>query len=271
MIDTPFPLDQVHWGSFHSWKGEYPSAAGRYFGGGLSWSGNEFKEAKTATRQVLSHVAPRRNSQPEHQLKFGEEGYNQGKIDAEDTIARINNAINSGQLGMPPGGKVIIYLDVELNVQVTPAFWAGFANLVNVYRAGPTTPFTAGIYTPFVSSANGKYLPQVAVRDCLDRANLNWPDAVSLCAGFWASSLEPCGVCSQPAYVPNWDRLGSYSQPYKQATHPILNYVWQYAKYESCVGSGPGECGYPGFANGQKVNFDSRGTTGATNLMLEIV
>lgn len=71
--------------------------------------------------------------------------------------------------------------------------------------------------------------------------------------------------------MPNWDRLGSYSQPYKQATHPILNYVWQYAKYESCVGSGPGECGYPEFAHGQKVNFDSTGTTGAANLMLEIV
>ena len=77
------------------------------------------------------------------------------------TLSRgFNNAINQGHLGMPPGGNVIIYLDVELNVQVTPAFWAGFANVVNVYRAGPHHAFTAGIYTPFVRARTVNILPK---------------------------------------------------------------------------------------------------------------
>lgn len=270
MIDTANYLTQVQWRNLHAWKGEFPSAAGRYFGGGLSWGDSEFTRAKADTFGALTRVAPLRASEKDHQLTPYEDGFRLGQRDAEDTIARINNAINQGQLKMPAGENVIIYLDVEPDVQITPAFWAGFADLINHYRAGPTTPFTAGIYTKFVANAEGKYVPQYAVRACLDRSDLNWPNAASLCVGFWTSEPEPCDACISPTYTPDWSRLGSYSQPYDNATFPIANYLWQYAEHNSCVGFGPGQCGQPGFANGENVDFDTSGTTGAENLMLVI-
>jgi hypothetical protein len=278
MIDTVSYLDQIRWSDLQSWKGEYPLAAGRYFGGGYSWSGTEFTSAKASTGQVLTRVAPIRASEPADQATSGTPGHNLGISAAHDTIARINNAIDQGQLAIPPAGNVIIYLDVEPGTMIEPAFWAGFANTVNTHTIGPDTPFTAGIYTQFVANPSGLYLPQATVQRCLDTAYANWPDVISLCAGFWSAnpSASPsespvsCAACSDPTYTPNWDVFEAYSQPYEGATFPIPIYLWQYAELQVCTGSKAGDCNHPGFAGGQPVDFDSTGTTGAANLMLEI-
>lgn len=49
VVDTTTPLNEFNWPDLYSWKGAYPEFAGRYFGGGYTWSDSEFTSTKSST------------------------------------------------------------------------------------------------------------------------------------------------------------------------------------------------------------------------------
>ena len=260
MVDTTSYLNDIDWAAFYAWKPQYPGAAGRYFGGGYTWSGSEFTDARASTGGVLTRVAPIRACQPSRQETAGSTGYGYGQADAQDTMTRIGNAITAGQLSVPSGGGAIVWLDVEANVGLTPAYWAGFANELNL-----TFDYAAGIYTQFVNNGSGVYYPQASVQAALNASYNDWSNADSLCAGLWTSEPEPCSGCA-PDGAPEWSVLGTYTQPYQGSNYPITNYIFQYAEYGGCTTT----CGVSNFAGGQNLDMDGTDSTGAEGRMLLI-
>lgn len=271
-IDTANTLDQINWTTFYNWKPQYPESAGRYFGGGLTWAGTEFTDAKSSTGGVLTHVFPIRACEPSRQEATGPTGHSYGAADGNDTCTRITNAINAGQLQIPASGIVIVYLDVEPGVALSADFWAGFSNEVYNFGFEAAEPFEAGIYTQYVQNASGKYVPQSSVQSALNSSYPKYPSEDTLCYGLWSSDPEPCSYCA-PGTVPDWGVFADYNQPYAGVNQLVKLYIYQYAQYgdnQTQQGGCVYTCGDSSFGGGNVIDVDGTASTGAESYGLSI-
>ncbi len=258
-VDTVSNLSNISWSEFYAWMGHYPIAAGRYFGGGHNWSDSEFTAAKSATGGVLSRIMPLQGCQPSRQETDGTTGYDYGSADGKNTCGSIEKAISAGQLALPSSAAVYVWLDVEPNVAITPAYWAGWANEVNRYG-----PFYACIYTQYVDES-GVWVPQSTVQYALNNSYHYWPKAASVCWGLWTSEPEGCSLCPASA-VPDWSVFGKFYQSYDGTNILVPLYLYQYAEKTVCVT----DCGESSFAGKQNLDLDGTDSTGAEACMLNI-
>jgi hypothetical protein len=275
-IDTRNYLNQIDWAELAIWKREYPRFAGRYFGGAPAsdpptWVVPEFTDAKRDTFGALTHVFPLRVPNADLQQTPGLPGYSLGADAGHDTCQRIVNAINAGQLQLPPSGIVHVWLDVEPGTALTPDYWAGFCSSVRSFIYINLQPFRAAIYC-YYQETGGRWLPELSVRQALDSVNSRYPAHYTLCHGLWSSEPQPCANC-RPEHIANWSVFGQYSQPYDGTNRPVLLYLYQYAQYGNPQLERGGcryTCGDRTFAGGQVVDLDSTSTTGAENYALVI-
>jgi hypothetical protein len=265
-IDTVEYLNTIDWAKLYNWKGEYPGFAGRYFGSTDTWKGTEFTDAKSSTNGVLDHIAPLRGCDSGRQSTTGSTGFSYGQEDGTNCCDRIVNAMNAGQLSLPPGDRVYVYLDVEEGVDVSPQYYSGWASSIYEYAYGALQPFLPGVYTQFVDSG-GLYYPNSYVKNALDSAQGDHPNLNVRCAGFWSNEPEPCAYCD-PAASPDWSGVfGTYKQPVSGGDVVVPVMLWQYAEKGGCVTA----CGYGStWAGGQTVDLDGSDETGAEDYMLVI-
>ena len=265
-VDTTDYLNQINWPDFYNWKGQYPIFAGRYFGGGYTWSGSEFTEAKASTGGKLTSIAPIRASTLDQSVS-GSAGYNNGVNDGNDTCTRISNAINAGQLTVPPSGLIVVYLDNEpigsSQNLLTADYWAGWANTVfNFPSEG--APYYPGLYCPFYQDSSGVYVPISGVQTALNDACSKYPSDYVVCWGLW--TFEPHSPDSDycpPGSTLNWSLTGKFNQDVCGNSVHVPVYLWQYASPTACSG-------YSNFAGGQDLDIDGSDSTGAESYMLKI-
>lgn len=267
-VDTTDYLNQINWTEVRNWKGQYPGFAGRYFGGGYTWSGAEFTDAKQSTGGTLTVIAPIRASTSDQSVS-GSQGHTNGTNDGNDTCHRITNAINAGQLVLP-SEEVVVYLDNEPigsdpNV-VTSAYWAGWANAVDNFAVGSRLPFVPGIYCTFSEDSSGKWVPDPAIQAALNGASSDYPSEDTICAGAWTfEPHSPIADYCPAASVPRWSLIGNFEQDFPgggKVTVPTL--LWQYASPVACSSS------YSNWAGGQNLDMDGSDGTGAETYMLRI-
>jgi hypothetical protein len=268
-VDTVTPLNDINWADLHTWKGSYPEFAGRYFGGGYTWEGSEFTAAKSSTGGVLTHIVPLRAAADDSEARYqtsGSTGYTYGTEDGNDSCTRIYNAIDAGQLVLPSTPTINVYLDIEPDTTLTPAYWAGFATAVYDFDHDGVLPFVACLYAHYVLNSSGLYVPDGSVTGALNAAYSEYPDSDVICYGFWASEPQPCDYCPAPT-VPSWTVFGGYAQPYAGGTYTAPVYLHQYATTIGCIDT----CGYgSGWAGGQNLDMDGSDSTNAEDFMLLI-
>jgi len=270
-VDTVSYLDQISWSKLHAWKGQYPAWAGRYFGGGHTWSGTEFTSAKAATNNMLQCIAPIRAS-TSSQSTSGSAGYQAGSSDATDTCTRITNAINANQLGVPvASGTVIVYLDNEplsstdANV-VTADYWAGWANTMYHFVYQGAQPFRPGLYCPFELDGSGKWVAELAIQGSLSEAHSKYPNDYTLCSATWTFQPHtPVADYCPAGSNPDWSLIGSFNQSQPDGAVNVPTYIWQYASPVAC------KAGCPDFGGGQNLDMDGSDGTPAESYMLVIV
>ena len=263
-VDTTDYLNQINWTDFCNWKGQYPGFAGRYFGGGYTWSGTEFTDAKASTGGVLSVIAPIRASTTGQSVS-GSQGHANGVNGATDTCARITNAVNAGQLVLP-AESVIVYLDNEpigSNPNVlTSDYWAGWANTVNNFPFESRLPFVPGLYCTFATDSSGKWVPDSAMQAALNGAYKDYPSEDTVCAGTWTFQPHtPLADYCPAASVPDWSLIGDFKQG---GSITVTTLAWQYVSPVACSPS------YPNWAGGQPLDMDGSDSTGAETNMLRI-
>ncbi|MGC8498170.1 MAG: hypothetical protein ACP5OV_01555 [Acidimicrobiales bacterium] len=266
-VDTDDALNTINWSDWYSWKPQYPTWAGRYFGNLLSWKYPEFTDAKSSTGGVLRIIAPLTAPNAANQQTGGTNGNDLGASDGQATCSSIEAAITQGQLTIPASGVVYVYLDVEPGINITPAYWAGWANEVNSYVSGGNAPFVPAVYTTMTESG-GLYYRAGNVTYALGKAASDYPSQFVTCAGYWASEPEPCAAC-QPGYDASsaFSQCGTYVQPVGGGnTADVSVLLWQYAEQHGCTVT----CGVTGFAGGQTLDIDGSDSTGADNYMLVI-
>lgn len=270
-VDTASELSAIDWSAVYSWKGVYPQWAGRYFSGAFTWSAGETK-AKAQTNGVLVKIAPISYPNSAGQETTGAAGHSAGISDANTTCGNITSAIDGGQLSLPSGGFVVVWLDVEQRVNLTPAYWAGWATTVNGYRAVGGAPFLPGIYTGYTNdTATGVWYPQSSVQSCLNTVCKYWPDDDYFCKGLWANEPEPCTYATDPTAVPDWSVLGNFTQTGCGNTpSPVPLYLYQYMERTKATAAVPSGCGVSNFAGGQNLDLDSSDDRGGESYMLTI-
>jgi hypothetical protein len=271
-VDTEDYLNTISWSAWYGWKPQYPTWAGRYFGNILSWKNPEFTAAKSSTGGVLRIIAPITAPNNSNQETGGTTGNNYGESDAHATCASIEAAITQNQLEIPATGIVYVYLDVEPGINITPAYWAGWANEVDNYSSSGSAPFLPAVYT-YMTESGGLYYPASNVTNALGSAAADYPSQYVTCAGYWASEPEPCDACA-PDFdaAPYFSQFGTYVQPLGGGeTSDVSVLLWQYAQEgaDGCTGT---LCGYDPttWAGGQDLDIDGSGSTGADNYMLVI-
>jgi hypothetical protein len=267
-VDTVKPLDTISRSSLHAWKGQYPTFAGRYFGGGYTWSGTEFTSAKASTHNTLAFIAPLRASTTDQSLT-GSAGNSAGSRDATDTCTRVTNAINAAQLNIPvASGLVIVYLDNEPYLSdpnvLTADYWAGWANTMFHFKFLGSQPFRPGLYCTFMQDSSGKWVPDTSMQAALNEANNRYPNDYTLCSATWTFLPHTPVADYCPANsVPNWSMIGNFAQNQPGGAVTVPTYLWQYASPVACTA-------YPSFAGGQKLDMDGSDATPAETFMLTI-
>lgn len=261
-VDTTSYLNTINWSAFYSEVGEYPVFAGRYFGGGYSWSSGEFSSAKTSTGNVLSRIYPLQASVVTRQETIGSTGYDYGVSDANATIGNIIDAIDAGQLQLGSSGLVVVYLDVETDTVLSTDYWAGWSTtVIQYYTSSLGGPWEPGVYTHYVQESNGTYSIDSDTSNALNEAPSKYPNGSTQCRGLIPMEPEPCSDCTSTA--PAWPTFNTFSQAV-YGNVPV--YLWQYAENNGCINT----CGVSNFAGGQNLDFDSSDSTGAQNYMLVI-
>lgn len=277
-IDTAAALNdsRFNWGNFKAWKTIWPGFAGRYFGGGYTWEADEFTDFKATTGGICTKIAPLRASQPDRQTG----SYSDGETDGTDTCDRIRNAIDAGQLQIPTSGEVYVYLDVEAGTALSSAYWAGWANAVNIYDFNGGVPFYPAIYTQFTNQG-GLYLPQPSVQDAVDHACSDYPNADVVVNANWTANPESSTSQCGPDGNADWSALGQPTQDLcgSQVDVPVL--LYQYAENCPCIEEG--FSGFAGYSNSSTMtvcgggsypnndlDMDASGTRGAETYMLVI-
>jgi len=271
-VDTASYLTDIDWTAFEGWAGEYPSYAGRYFGGGYDWESGEFSSAYAATGGTLSKIIPLQGDTTaiqERQETSGSAGFTYGQEDAQATCDSIKTALTNNELQLPTGGVVALYMDVEDGVALTVDYWSGWANAVFTYKLSDgSEPFSPCIYTRFVKNSSGMYVPQSSVAQALNSSCASYPTEQTLCYGLWSNEPEPCSYCTPP-FNPDWTVFGPVTQVCGQALHEVYVELYQFAERSGCVNT----CNVPDFAGKQNLDLDSdnSGQTGAQQAMLVIV
>jgi hypothetical protein len=267
-VDTASSLASINWSNFYSWKGIYPRFAGRYFAGGFNWVSGEGTSAKQSTGGALGLILPIQASLPPiptHQATTGSAGFNYGVADADQTCANVNVVINSGELALPPGGTVAIYLDVESTTVLTADYWAGWSNTVYNYKLGTGAPYWASMYCSYAQpQGGGLYYPNSYIQAALDAAYSSYPSYYTLCHSLWSSEPEPAPNCESDPCL-DWTQFGEYLQPQASGSVLVPLQVWQFAKNNVCAGYG-----YTDFAGGQNLDVDDTGNWDGPLYMLVI-
>lgn len=287
-IDTLTNLNNADfdWSNFYEWRGLWPEFVGRYFGpsngSGLAVSG-EFKSFYGTTGNACKYVVPICSPFQSRETETGTTGYDDGVSDANDTIKLINDFLNSGELAIPSSGEIYVYLDVEANTAISPAYWSGYANTIYLAKdAGGAQIFFPAIYTQFVQNSSGKYVPQTSVVNTLTDACKDWPDAYVRCFGFWPNEPEnPASTyCVAKPGTLDFGVFGTFSQNLcasGSADVPVL--LWQYA--DPCVCLPAGYSSYAGLGNAtiycgstpyqnNNIDMDGSDSTGAESYMMTI-
>ena len=280
----------IYWAEFFKWKGTWPSFAGRYFGGGLSYVNGEFKSAYESTKYNLQYIFPIQAAQGGGTGNYygesyydveGTTGYNYGVHDATLLCDSMATALSNTELHVQSSGLVIAYLDVESSDTLKSAYWAGWANTVHTYQLSGTTtkPFVPGIYCGYTTSG-GQYVVPSDIQTVFDNAAKYWTHSNVRCRGLWTAEPEPCGYCTSGADVSaDWGQFATAQQYLTTGTVEVPLYLWQYAEpgYIDRKGVGIGGCKYacnppyPDFAGGQNLDLDGSDSRGGETYMFKIV
>jgi len=282
-IDTLAALNDpdFNWANFKQWKGEWPSFVGRYFGGDQNAITGEFSSFKSTTGNQCQYVLPIQACVQANQQQTGSEGLSVGASDAETTLNNLKGFL--GELAIPDSGLVYVYLDVEPNVRLTPAYWSGWANAIRTGTdSSGTESFRPALYCQYVQdSSTGLWGPNSLVAQALNDACTDWPGYAAVCYGLWPAQPEDVPASCVPTDGPDWSVFSQFSQNLcgTETSVPVL--VYQYI--EGCLCVEDGYTDFAGLSNSSKFmpcgttsypnnNLDLDGTdsTGAESYMLVI-
>lgn len=290
-VDTASSLSSINWVDFYDWKNAYPTFAGRYFGGGLSYQPGEFKAAYADTHDTLQYIFPIQAAQGGGTGNYygqsyydveGTTGYNYGVHDATLLCDSMATALSNTELHVQSSGLVIAYLDVESSDTLKSAYWAGWANTVHTYQLSGTTnkPFVPGIYCGYTTSG-GKYVVPSDIQTVFDNAAKYWTHSNVRCRGLWTAEPEPCGYCTSGTDVSaDWGQFVTAKQYLTTGTVEVPLYLWQYAESGFCdptTGICSGGCKYacsppyPDFAGKQNLDLDGSDSRDGETYMFNIV
>jgi hypothetical protein len=208
-------LDLIRWDAFRLAHGGTktggviaggePAFAGRHFlgGTGFLWGHGEATDCMTnPSPQALTQlnfltlaIAPVQAAFNSRQQLTGEAGRLYGAIDARALCDRLAAALQAGEFALPPAGRVLVWLNVDPAAALSPDYWAGWADQVNLYAffavmsAGPQVvqPFRAGVQCRFQLDA-GHLRPNPQVLTALRGARTAWPGANSTSHACWADA-----------------------------------------------------------------------------------
>lgn len=272
-VDTASYLSDISWTDFYAWKPLYPAFADRYFGGGASYQSGEFKAAYQATHDTLSRIIPIQadvedpNNMQTRQQTTGTTGYDYGAEDANATCATLAGALRELNIPNSGAGQVLLYMDIEANVRLTPGYWAGWANAVFNYGLNTVGQalFLPAIYTQYVNPNNQPpYSLNSYVADALNNASTDWPGNVVQCYRLWSANPENCALCAPDASA-DWSVFTDFYQTINGSSILVPLYLYQYAE--------PGVCDpcVTNYAGGKNLDLDGSDSTGAETYMLEII
>jgi hypothetical protein len=265
-IDTDHQLNQLAWQKIQNQRqGAQFAFAGRYFFQTPNGNPNPWHQGETAGLAALNanleYVAPFQGPGPNpnvnkmaHRRLAGEDPVTGLPVDDEDTVrgwgnqdasevcSKIAAAVNSNNnpLHLPSSRRVIVYLDVEYDVDLSADYWYGWASTVWWFAVVTSTipflhfPFYPGIYCTTTAPGKSLYnrVPNQSIQDALN-ASVN--NLASRCYGIWASNPELNGRFA-PGYQPDWTNRFAKWQQTVQVT--FFNFkipidvpvrLWQYA------------------------------------------
>jgi len=207
-------IDLIGWDLFKSFNGGKtaegaviggePDFAGRNFiGGDFLWGHAEATDAMTnpnpehleKLHQLTSLIAPMQAPQPTRQQVTGPLGNFYGRFDADALCEKISACVNSGELALPQGDLVHVWLSVDPNAPFSADYWAGWADKVNQFpfftvSGGPRVaqPFRACINCSFAIGISQKLQPDSRVIAAIATAGTNYRGSHTTCYAFWADS-----------------------------------------------------------------------------------
>ncbi len=119
-------------------------------------------------------------------------------------------------LELPTNGRLDVYLSLESAVNLSTAYWNGWANYVGSYEWNGTYPLYPGLYCNPGSSA----------KNC---SSLGASSSTYWCYSIWSSEHEPCAACGTFGSQ-GWDAETCYNSP--ADVGPTL--MWQMAEEGVC-------------------------------------
>jgi hypothetical protein len=208
-------IDLIGWDLFKSFNGGKtaegaviggePDFAGRNFlGGDFLWGHAEATDAMTNPNPehlerlhlLTSLVAPMQAPQSTRQQVTGPRGHLYGRIDGDALCNKIEACIVSGELNLPHGELVHVWLSVDPGAPFSADYWAGWADQVNHYpfflaSGGPriVQPFRACINCKFAIGISQKLQPDAQVIAALATSASNYGGSHTTCYAFWADSV----------------------------------------------------------------------------------
>lgn len=231
-----------------------------------TWKGGEGQTAKAATGGAIAYIVPLQSSFPNNQSKTGAAGFSQGQSDANTTCLTILANINSEELAVSGSDTVYVYLDVEAGTNLSPDYWAGWADYVWHYNVNGQEPFFPAMYAHFYADSNGIYNLDQVLENVLNQVHIAYPNNEVCCFGFWTSEPEPCSYCDpNPAVVA--PQYATYTQPCISGGRAVPMVIWQYAERGSCPAA---PCSRPRSIFGsQTVDLDrSFGSPDVSNMLV---
>jgi len=231
--------DATHWDLFKSFNGGItaegaivggePDFAGRNFiGGDFLWAHSEATDALNnpnpehlerlhlLTSLVVPMQAPQR---PSRQQATGSQGHFFGRFDADALCNKIAACVVAGELNLPQGGLVHVWLSVDPNASVSAAYWAGWADHVNHFAfflvagggARVAQPFRACINCKFSVGVSQKLEPDAQVVSAITTAANNYRGSQTNCYAFWADTTGTPPAMGTPPL--DWSRFSGATMP----------------------------------------------------------
>ena len=120
-----------------------------------------------------------------------------------------------------------VFLDVPTGVHLSPAYWAAWANAVQL---APTEnyqfPFQPCVCCDFSSGI--PHQPDLVVEEALNKAKTAWDVGQVRCYGYWAKVLiQPPPPGPNPTL--DWGEFGAYTQNLQLGTQSVPVLLWRYA------------------------------------------
>ncbi len=211
-----------------------PAFAGRYFLGHATQAeadaGQGFclwAHGEGASSDIPTMIVPIQRADPVRQSSVGQTGRDYGKQDAEALAAHINACLAVGDLEYVAGSKILVFLEVNDNTDLSIDYWTEWAKSIYDALLSPGVnpqplptdvpvqlpmahPLVPGIFCAFEFDYTlNQFLPDLKVRACLSQEKKYSGDR-NRCYGFWARRFAD--TADPPGYPFAWENLGAFRQ-----------------------------------------------------------